>query len=192
MLDRLCQTERLGDDQTRTPPFARTHRLAVGPLQDAAIAMPAITEPAQGALLRALERGRDGSLDQILTHGAGGAGDHEASVAVLDQAAPPFSFVRLLRCSLFFCTNDQNSSISTWLRCRSLANTCVSTSAWAAARLSHTPIVSYVCPVISSAARKLPRRITINSACATSAAGVFSPYIGVPCVSPKEVLQLRQ
>ena len=123
MLDRLRQTERLGDDQTGTPPFARVHRLAVGPLQDAAIAMPAITEPAQGALLRPLERGRDGLLDQLLTQGAGGAGDHEATVAVLDQAAPPFSFVRLLRCSLFFCTNDQNSSISTWLRCRSLAST---------------------------------------------------------------------
>src|SRR6266571_973902 len=158
MLDRLRQTERLGDDQTGTPPFARVHPL---------------------------ERGRDGLLDPILTHGAGGAGDHEASVAVLDQAAPPFSFVRLLRCSLFFCTNDQNSSISTWLRCRSLASTCVLATAWLAVRLSHTLIVSYLCPVISSAARKLPRRITTNSAWATSAAGVFNPYIGVPSVSPK-------
>ncbi len=51
MLDRLRQTERLGDDQTRTPPFARAQRLAVGPLQDAAIAMPARTPPAQGARL---------------------------------------------------------------------------------------------------------------------------------------------
>src|SRR6266581_8405280 len=179
------QTEHLGDDQTRTPPFARAHRLAVGPLQDAAIAMPAITEPAQGALLRPLERDRGGLLDQLLTQGAGGAGDHEATVAVLDQAAPTFSFVRLFRCSLFFCTNDQNSSISTWLRCRSLAITWVMATAWLAARLSHTLIVSYLCPVISSAARKLPRRITTNSAWATSAAGVFNPYIGVPSVSPK-------
>jgi len=53
------------------------------------------------------------------------------------------------------------------------------------ARLSHTLIVSYLCPVISSAARKLPRRITINKACATSEAFVFRPYMGVPCVSPK-------
>ena len=49
----------------------------------------------------------------------------------------------------------------------------------------HPLIVSYLCPVISSAARKLPRRITINSAWATSQASVFNPYIGVPCVSPK-------
>ena len=55
----------------------------------------------------------------------------------------------------------------------------------------HALIVSYLCPVISSAARKLPRLITINSTCATSAAGVFNRYIGVPCVSPKYVLQVR-
>src|SRR5258708_5698899 len=91
---------------------------------------------------------------------------------------------------VFFCTNDQNSSISTWLRCRSLANTCVSASAWAAARLSHTLIVSYLCPVISSAARKLPRRITINSASAPTAPAVFTPYTALPCVSPNTVFHL--
>jgi len=39
-------------------------------------------------------------------------------------------------------------------------------------------MVSYLWPVISSAPRKLPRRITITSACATSTAGVFNPYMG--------------
>ena len=34
-------------------------------------------------------------------------------------------------------------------------------------------------------------RITINRACATSAAGVFNPYMAVPCVCPKYVLQVR-
>ena len=159
--------------------------LAIGSDEDALIAVPSITEPTQRALVGSLHGGGHGLLDEILVQRAGGAGDHEATVAVLDQAAPALSFVRLASCALFFCTNDQNSSISTWLRCRSLANTCVNASAWAAARLSHSLIVSYLCPVISSAARKLPRRITINSACATSAAGVFSLYIGVPCVSPK-------
>ncbi len=144
MLDRLRQPERLGDDQTRTPPFARAHRLAVGPLQDAAITMPAIAKPGEGALMRPVDCGGHGLLDQVLTHGAGGAGDHETTVPILDQAAPAFSFVRLLRCSLFFCTNDQNSSISTWLRCRSLASTCVRASACVAARLSQALIVSYL------------------------------------------------
>jgi len=68
----------------------------------------------------------------------------------------------------------------------------VKAAAWAAARLSHTLMVSYLCPVISSAARKLPRRITMSKAWATSATGVFSPYIGVPWVSPKYVWQVRQ
>jgi hypothetical protein len=45
--------------------------------------------------------------------------------------------------------------------------------------LSHTLLVSYVCPVISSAARKLPRRITINKDCATSTAGVFSATLSL-------------
>src|SRR5258706_6726293 len=132
----------------RTPAFARVHRLAVGPLQDAAIAVRAITEPTEGALLCPPDGGRDGLLDQRLTQRASGAGEHEATVPVLDQAAPTLSFVRLLSCSLFFCTNAQNSSISTWLRCRSLASTSVMAAAWLAARLSHTLIVSYLCPVI--------------------------------------------
>jgi hypothetical protein len=53
------------------------------------------------------------------------------------------------------------------------------------------PMVSYLCLVISSAPRKLPRRIRIKSALATSSAGVFNPYIGVPCVCPKKVWHVR-
>jgi hypothetical protein len=46
-------------------------------------------------------------------------------------------------------------------------------------------MVSYLCPVISSAALRLPRRITINSARATSCGSVRSRYKGVPYVSVK-------
>src|SRR6266536_3276563 len=179
MLDGFGQHDRLWHHPRGPSRFAGGCQLAIGPHQDILVAVPAITEPAEGALAGSLHGGRHCLLDQILVQRAGGAGDHEATVAVLDEAAPAFSIVRLLRCSLFFCTNDQNSSISTWLRCRSLASTSVMADAWLATRLSHTLIVSYLCPVISSAARKLPRRITINSAWATSAAGVFNPYIGV-------------
>src|SRR5713226_54903 len=185
MLDRLHQRDRLWDDQRRTPPFARQHWLSIGSHQDAPIAVPAITEPVQLAPVSPLDGAAHRLLDQILAQRTARAGDHEATLSVLHQASPAFSFVGLLRCPLFFCTNDQNSSISTWFRCRSPASTCVRASAWAAARLSQVLIVSYLCPVISSAARKLPRRITTNKACATSAAGVFNPYMGVPCVSPK-------
>src|SRR5579859_1627827 len=192
MFDRLRQGDRLWHHQSRTPPLPRHHRLAIRLHQDVPIALPAITEPAERSLMGALDRAAHGSLDQALAHRPGGTGDDKATVPVLHQAAPAFSFVGLVNCSLFFCTNDQNSSISTWLRCRSPASTCVIASAWAAVRFSQALIVSYLCPVISSAARKLPRRITINSAWAISAAGVFSPYIGVPYVSPKYVWHVRQ
>src|SRR6266566_9380412 len=192
MLDGLRQGQRLWDDQPWTSPLARAHWLSIGPYQDALVAMPAITEPAERALVGPLDGAAHRLLKQVLTQGTGGAGDHEATVPVLHQAAPALPFVRLGSCALFFCTNDQNSSISTWFSCRSLASTCVRAAAWVAARFSHTLIVSYLCPVISSAARKLPRRITINRACATSAAGVFRPYMGIPCVSPKYLLQVRQ
>src|SRR5947207_4115392 len=187
MLDGFRQRDRLWNDPPGTTPFAGQHRLSIGPREDVLVAMPPIAEPVQFALLGPLNRNGHCMLDQVLAQRTSGAGDDEATVAILHQASPALSLVRLANCPLFFCTNDQNSSISTWFRCRSLARICVRASAWAAARLSHALIVSYLCPVISSAARKLPRRITINSAWATSAAEVFNPYIGVPCVSPKYV-----
>src|SRR5712692_7419907 len=105
MFDRLRQGERFWNDQPRTPPFARQHRLSIGTQQEAPVALPAITEPAERALVGACDRAGHGSLDQVLAGRTGGAGDHEATVPVLHQAAPAFSFVRLLSCPLFFCTN---------------------------------------------------------------------------------------
>src|SRR5260370_26155986 len=128
MLDRLRQGERLWDHQRRTPPFARQHALSIGPHQDAPIAVPAIAEPVQLALLGAGDCGGHGSLDQGLVQGAGGTGDDEAAVPVLHQAAPALSFGRLVNFPLFFCTNDQNSSSSTRVKSRSLACTCVTSS----------------------------------------------------------------
>ena len=113
MLDGLRQGQRLWDDQPWTSPLTRAHGLSIGPYQDALVAMPAITEPAERALVGPLDGAAHRLLKQILAQGAGGAGDYEATVPVLDQAAPALSFVRLFRVSLFFCTNDQNSSIST-------------------------------------------------------------------------------
>jgi hypothetical protein len=113
MLDCLCQGQRLWDQQWRTPPFASVPRLPIGTLQDTPIALPAITEPVQLALVRALDSRPHGLLNQLFAQGASRVADDKATVAILDQAAPPLSFVRLLSCPLFFCTNDQNSSIST-------------------------------------------------------------------------------
>ncbi len=105
MLDRLRQGERLWDHQRRTPPFARQHTLSIGPHQDAPIAVPAIAEPVQLALLGAGDCGGHGSLDQVLVQEAGGTGDDEATVPVLDQAAPALSFVRLVNCP--HCHSDR-------------------------------------------------------------------------------------
>ena len=113
MFDRLRQAQRVWHHQARTPPLPRHHRLAIRLHQDVLIALPAITEPGEGTLVSSRDGGGHGSLDQVLAQWTGGTGDDEATVAVLDQAAPALSFVRLLNCPLFFCTNDQNSSIST-------------------------------------------------------------------------------
>src|SRR5437660_12504717 len=114
MFDGLRQAQRLWNHQRRTPSFARQHGLAIGPYQDIPIALPAIAKPGEGTLVGSLDGAGHGSLDQVLAHLPAGTGDHEATVPVLNQAAPAFSLIRLVNCPLFFCTNDQNSSISTW------------------------------------------------------------------------------
>lgn len=113
MRDRVRHTERLWDHQTRASPVPCQHWLAGGSLQETARAMPSLAEPAEGALLRPLDGAAHRVLDQLLTQRASGAGDHDATVAVLDQAAPVLSFVWVLRCSLFWRTHDQNASMST-------------------------------------------------------------------------------
>jgi hypothetical protein len=84
MLDGLRQRERLWDDPWRTPLFALSRRLSIDPHEDAPIAVPAIAEPGEGALVRPLKRDGRCVLDQLLAQGTGGAGDHEATVPVLD------------------------------------------------------------------------------------------------------------
>ena len=113
MLDGLCQADALGDDQARTPSFACQHSLAIGPLQDAPIAVPARASPGEGTVVRSLNGGGHGLLDQVFAQRPSGTGDHEATLPILHQASPPFPLVRLAGYALFFCTNDQNSSIST-------------------------------------------------------------------------------
>ncbi len=123
-------------------------------------------------------------------------GDDEAALAVDDHAAPavapPRRVLRLEVVALLLLTNDQNSSTSSVESSRSSTNTSVSASACcSAASLSQRPIVSYyLWPVISSAALRLPRRITTSkSVRPTSSGGVCSRYIGVPWVWPNQAPQ---
>ncbi len=113
MLDRLRQHHGRRNDPYRTPPFPCQPAAAIGPHQHAPIAVPSITEPRERPLVGSLHGGGHRLLDEILTQRAGSPGHHEATAPILDEAFPAFSFVRLPNCAVFFCTNDQNSSIST-------------------------------------------------------------------------------
>ena len=106
----------------------------------------------------------DRSLDEIVADASCGTGGDEAAGAILDEASPAFTGISFVGGSVFLRTKDQNSSISTVERWRSCVKIFVKASACSPARRSHWPIVSYLWPVISSAARRLPRRITTRSA----------------------------
>src|SRR5439155_1576454 len=138
--DRLHQRHRLWNHPRRASALAGPLPLTRGSHQDVLRALPAITEPVPLTLVSPLDGGRHCSLDQVFAQRTSGTRHYETTVAFLDQAAPAFSLIRLTRCPLFFCTNDQNSSICTWLKCRSLASTCVRAAAWVAAR--HAPLAN--------------------------------------------------
>jgi hypothetical protein len=192
MFDSLHQAECLEDDQARTPPFAGVDWLAIGAQQDAPIAgHPSLNHESERWWVRSTVVATACSSTSSL-----GAPVAQATTKRLSrswtrhpQRSPssgpdpaPFFSARTTRTHRFPPGSDADRwpALASGPQHEPLPDT------------RQTLIVSYVCPVISSAARKLPRRITINSAWATSAAGVFRAYIGVPCVSPKYVLQLRQ
>ena len=91
-----------------------------------------------------------------------------------------------------FLTKDQKASTSTGLRCGSWTRTWGIASACRAAIRSHRPMVSYLWPVISSVALRLPRRITTGKVRAISWRSVRRRYRGVPQVGPNERRQTRQ
>src|SRR6266699_1001368 len=123
MFDCLRRRHRRGNHPRWTPPFACQPTLAIRLHQDAPIAVPARTPPMQLPLLSPFDRGDHFLLDRSSRERTGGADDHQTTVSILNETSPGFSLVRLAICT-FFCTNDQNSSISTWRRCRSLTSTC--------------------------------------------------------------------
>ncbi len=164
MCDALGQANSIGNHQGWTSAFARVQRAPIRLCENAWVASPAIAAPRQSTRMGARDGLGYGSLDQLVSDAPGGAGGNEAAGAILHQASPAFSGVGWLSVAVFFRTKDQNSSISTVERCKSFARTAFKASACSLARRSHSPIVSYLCPVISSAARKLPRRMTTSSA----------------------------
>ena len=118
---------------------------------------------------------RDSLIHQVLIPPATGVRNDKAALPLLDHAAPSISSLRWVlwgELPILLWTKDQNSSISSSESLRSCTNTSVSASACSAARESQRPMVSYLWPVISSAALRLPRRITISSERPTSSGEV--------------------
>jgi len=192
MFDALCQADVRGNPKLRASGLPSAHRLLIRRFENAWIASPAIAAPDECLRMGPCHRLAHRSLDQFVSDASGRTGGDEAAGAILHQASPAFSCVGLPIIAVFFRTKDQSSSISTVERCKSSARTVFNASVCSLARRSHSPIVSYLCPVISSAPRRLPRRMTTSSACATSAADACNRYIGVPIVSPKKRPQPRQ
>jgi len=90
-----------------------------------------------------------------------------------------------------FLTKDHKAATSTRLRCNSWTRTCVRASACRATARSPRRMVSSLWPVISSAALRLPRRITTRQVRAISLGSVRKRCIGVPQVGPKERWQTQ-
>jgi hypothetical protein len=171
-LDRLRQPHPGREHQGRTPPLSRRLRVPIDLTNRPSIDRPSITDPGHAPPARcALARLRHHLRRDLILRRPKAPRHHKTSRPVLAQTSPTRAhpalrgvWVSSLR--TLFLTNDQKASTSTSLRCRSWTRTSV--ACWAAIR-SHRPMVSYLWPVISSAALKLPRRITTSRVRATSA-----------------------
>jgi hypothetical protein len=134
--DGLGQTHGGRNHEARTTTSPRIHGLPVDAHHDRAIAPPAIAVPRQGAPLSAAHRQAHRLCHEGIADAPGGTRHDEARGALDYQTPPPRARVGLL--PIFFCTNDQNASISTALRRRSWPNTSVKAAACAAAATSRS------------------------------------------------------
>ena len=180
LLDSLGQTYPRGEHQRRTSPSACPEGVTINATYCLRVSPPPIADPMHPRLsIGALACLSYHLWNSLILTGPECPGDNKAAFAVLTYASP--ALARAL-----FLTNDQKASTSTWLRLRSWTRAWVIASACLAATLSHLEIVSYLWPVISSAALRLPRRMTTKSERAISEGGVRRRYIAVPKVGPKE------
>ena len=175
MLDRLRQPHPGREHQGRTPPLSRRLRVPIDLTNRPSIDRPSITDPGHAPPARCALAGLRHHLRRdLILRRPKAPRHHKTSRPVLAQTSPTRAHpalrgVWISSLRTLFLTNDQKASTSTSLRCRSWTKTSVRASAcWAAIR-SHRPMVSYLWPVISSAALKLPRCITTSRVCATSA-----------------------
>lgn len=185
-LDSLSKTYSRGRHQRRTSSCAPPVRITIDATDSLGICPLPIAYPRHSLLsVGALACLKDDLWNNFILCGPKAPGDDKSAGTVLTYASP--ALARAL-----FLTNDQKASTSTWLRLRSWTRAWVIASACLAAILSHLEIVSYLWPVISSAALRLPRRMSTRSERAISEGGVRRRYIAVPNVGPKERPQAWQ
>jgi hypothetical protein len=181
-LDRLRQPHPGREHQGRTPPLSRRLRVPIDLTNRPSIDRPSITDPDHAPPARCALAGLRHHLrrDLILRSPTSPQNESPGPGSNIPNAGPPRPPRRLdLQPPDTFLTNDQKASTSTSLICRSWTR---ASACWAAIR-SHRPMVSYLWPVISSAALKLPRRITTSRVRATSAGVTRKRYIAVPRVT---------
>jgi hypothetical protein len=168
MLDGLRQTHIGRHHERGTSTLPRVDRLAIGSSEDGRIAEPSITAPRQRMALCAGEGEGHRSLDQIGASASSCAGSDEAAGTILHETSEAVASIGFAGSPVFFARRRTKTRRFRPSRgANPDAQRAVKASACSLARRSHSPIVSYLWPVISWAARKLPRRITIKSAWAT-------------------------
>jgi hypothetical protein len=183
--------------QGRTPPLSRWLRVPVDAANRPTIDGPTIADPNHSSLAPCALAGLRHHLRRDLLLRRPKAPRHpKTSGPVLAPTSPTRAHparrgVRISSLRTLFLTNDPKASTSTSLKCRSWTRTSVRASACRAAARSHRRMVSTLWPVISSAALRLPRRITTNRVRATSVGVARQRSIAVPRVGPKERPQFR-
>jgi hypothetical protein len=144
MLDGLRQAHVCRNHQRRTSALTRAYWLTIGTPEHRRIAPPSLHQVNARTALRACDGERHRSLNEVVADASGGRGGNETAGAILHETSPAFAGIGFVRGTVFFRTNDQNSSISTVERCRSWVRIAVKACACSLARRSHAPIVSYL------------------------------------------------
>ena len=159
-LDRLRQPHPGREHQGRTPPLSRRLRVTIDPTNRPSIDWPSITDPGHApparCALAGLRHPPSARPHPPKTH----VTTKRVARSWLKNAGPPHPPRRLDLQPFDKRPVSIHLDLALWTR--------TSVACWAAIR-SHRPMVSYLWPVISSAALKLPRRITTSRVRATSA-----------------------
>src|SRR5688572_8185558 len=158
-LARLLRRDSFWHHQPRSARPAGVLGHLVELLDQRGIAAPAVTDVGQRLEVAAQGGLSQGQRKQVRAVLAAGGGDDEATGTVVDQTAPVAADggrVGRTPLPVFFLMNDQNSSTSTVVRCRSWTRMAVMRSACSTASTAQRRMVSYVWPVMASAARRLP------------------------------------